>query len=189
VRSSALGRSAPVLASEGGAPARLAALLSRAPHLVVGLKAARTVDPPDWLLNAGAIRDAVWDALHDRPPALPRDVDLGFFDARDLSAAREAAVERALRAARPRRPARLRVPPQPDAGPRRAVRAPRRREGPARALAVHALRPRRIRDDRPLRPHEWRGRGTLAGPVSSAAPTRRLSGARAAFSYRTWRFS
>ena len=65
------------------------------------LRAARDVDAPDWLINAGAIRDAVWDAYHHRPAATLRDVDLGFFDGDDLSPQREAEVEAALRACAP----------------------------------------------------------------------------------------
>jgi hypothetical protein len=86
------------------------------------LRAAREVDPPDWLITAGAIRTAVWDHLHgfapgdsppataaspppDSPPARPpaslADVDLAFFDAADLSPTRDAAVEAALRAVAP----------------------------------------------------------------------------------------
>ena len=62
------------------------------------LQAARDVDAPDWLINAGAIRDVVFDALHDRPLTTPpRDVDLGFFDPDDLSPERDAEVEAALR--------------------------------------------------------------------------------------------
>jgi len=68
------------------------------------LRAAREVDAPDWLINAGAIRDAVWDAYHGRPPAVPRDVDVGFFDPDDLSPKREDAVEAALRACAPELP-------------------------------------------------------------------------------------
>jgi hypothetical protein len=65
---------------------------------MAALRAARDVDAPDWLINAGAIRDVVWDALHDRPlTAAPRDVDLGFFDPSDLTPAREDEIERALR--------------------------------------------------------------------------------------------
>jgi hypothetical protein len=71
---------------------------------MAALRAARDVDAPDWLINAGVIRDAVWDAYHDRPPAMPRDVDLGFFDADDLSPQRDAAVEAALRACAPKLP-------------------------------------------------------------------------------------
>jgi hypothetical protein len=90
------------LASEGGAPARLSAVLRQAPHVMKALSAARDADPPDWLVSAGAVRDAVWDALHDRlPTAMPRDIDLGFFDPADLTAARDQAVEADLRAREP----------------------------------------------------------------------------------------
>jgi hypothetical protein len=93
------------LASAGGDALRLATAVRAAPPLMQALRAARDVGAPDWLVCAGAIRDAVWDALHDRPPtALPRDVDLGFFDSRDLSAERDEAVEAALRARAPALP-------------------------------------------------------------------------------------
>lgn len=66
------------------------------------LTAARDVNPPDWLINAGAIRDAVWDDLHGLPHTTPpRDVDLGFFDLDDLTPERDAEVEAALRARAP----------------------------------------------------------------------------------------
>jgi uncharacterized protein len=85
------------LASEGGQPQRVAAVLRRSPPVMAALLAAREVAAPEWLVSAGAVRDAVWDALHDRPPiAMPRDVDLGFFDPTDLTPARDAAVEAAL---------------------------------------------------------------------------------------------
>jgi uncharacterized protein len=80
---------------------QLVSIVRRTPHLMVALRAARKVDAPDWLINAGAIRDVVWDAYHDRPPAMPRDVDIGFFDADDLSPQRDDAVEAALRACAP----------------------------------------------------------------------------------------
>jgi hypothetical protein len=49
--------------------------------LMRALRAARTVDPPDWLIGAGAIRNVVWDRLHghERPTPLA-DVDLVFFE-------------------------------------------------------------------------------------------------------------
>lgn len=66
------------------------------------LLAAREVDPPDWLIAAGAIRDVVWDELHGRPPtAMPRNIDLGFFDPTDLSPTYERAVQARLRARLP----------------------------------------------------------------------------------------
>jgi uncharacterized protein len=92
------------LASEGGDAARLADVLRRAPLLMEALHAAREVAAPDWLVSAGAIRDAVWDAGHDRPPAMPRDVDVGFFDPADLTPQRDRAVEEALCARAPHLP-------------------------------------------------------------------------------------
>jgi uncharacterized protein len=77
--------------------ARLRAVLRDAPHLMRALRAARDVGAPDWLIAAGAIRDAVWDALHDRPAAPPRDVDVCYFDRTDLTVERDAAVDAALR--------------------------------------------------------------------------------------------
>jgi hypothetical protein len=98
-------RPSSALASEGGPPRRLAAVLLRSPPVMAALVAARDVAAPDWLVSAGAVRDAVWDALYGRPPtAIPRDVDLGFFDPADLTPAREAAVEAALRRRAPELP-------------------------------------------------------------------------------------
>jgi hypothetical protein len=63
--------------------------------LMRALRAARTVDPPDWLIGAGAIRDRVWDHLHGFAPAVPsRDLDLVFFDQQSLGSERERSVQR-----------------------------------------------------------------------------------------------
>ena len=59
------------------------------PSLVAALEAARDVDPPDWLLGAGAVRTAVWDRLHGFEPSEPKDVDVVFFDPADLSPERD----------------------------------------------------------------------------------------------------
>jgi hypothetical protein len=72
------------------------------PWLMRALRAARVVDAPDWLLCAGALRNAVWDHLHGyASPSELADVDVGFFDASDLSSARDAAIESALHARAP----------------------------------------------------------------------------------------
>jgi hypothetical protein len=95
-------RSVIVLASDGGDAMRLSAIVRESPHLMSALEAARAVDASDWLIGAGAIRDAVWDSLHDRPPiAVPRDVDLAFFDAVDLTPTRERSVRLDLLARTP----------------------------------------------------------------------------------------
>jgi hypothetical protein len=83
---------------------RLRALVRDSPVLMEALRAVRDVDPPDWLISAGAIRDAVWDALHDRAPATPRDIDVGYFDPTDLTPARDAAVSQALHERAPELP-------------------------------------------------------------------------------------
>lgn len=50
------------------------------------LRAAREVDLPDWCVGAGIIRNMVWDYLHGYPGrSRPRDVDLAYFDANDIS--------------------------------------------------------------------------------------------------------
>jgi hypothetical protein len=93
------------LASEGGEAERLAAVLRHSPVLMEALRVARDVDPPDWLIGAGAVRDAVWDAIHERSlTAAPRDVDVAFFDPSDLTATRDLSVEAALRARAPHLP-------------------------------------------------------------------------------------
>ena len=61
------------------------------------LEAARLVNPPEWLIGAGVIRDVVWDRLHEYTTPTPhRDIDVGFFDPFDLSPARDLEVEAEL---------------------------------------------------------------------------------------------
>jgi hypothetical protein len=84
---------------------RVRAVLRRAPVVMEALRVARDVDVPDWLIAAGAIRDVVWDDTHGRPPtAIPRDVDVAFFDSADLTPDRDRIVEEALRARAPHLP-------------------------------------------------------------------------------------
>jgi uncharacterized protein len=66
------------------------------------LRAARVVDPPDWLIGGGVIRDLVWDHLHDPlQPLIPKDVDLAFFDPAMLGREHEQSILNALRAQAP----------------------------------------------------------------------------------------
>ena len=86
----------------GDLEARLVALVRGSPVLMRALRAARAVDPPDWLIGAGAIRDRVWDHLHGFTRATPvKDVDLAFFDPASLGGERERSVQRALTALAP----------------------------------------------------------------------------------------
>ncbi len=52
---------------------------------------------PDSAVGAGFVRSAIWDAAHRfaTPTPLP-DIDVLYFDARNRSRGREAAIERAL---------------------------------------------------------------------------------------------
>jgi hypothetical protein len=76
---------------------RLAVLVRRSASLMRALRAVRVLDPPDWLIGAGAIRDRVWDSLHGAvPPAASLDVDLAFYDASCLGGERERSVQSAV---------------------------------------------------------------------------------------------
>ncbi len=58
---------------------RLTALIRSSTVLMRALRAARTVNPPDWLIGGGVIRDRAWDHLHGyAKPACTKDVDLAF---------------------------------------------------------------------------------------------------------------
>jgi hypothetical protein len=62
----------------------------------------RRVDPPDWVVGAGVIRNLVWDELHgydNRTPA--KDVDVAFFDEADLTRHRDRVLEAELGAGLP----------------------------------------------------------------------------------------
>jgi hypothetical protein len=83
-------------------PGRLESLVRSTPWLLEALRAARDVDPPDWLVGGGVLRDLVWDRLHGRSRSSPpRDLDLAFFDPARLDPARDAEVEQALASASP----------------------------------------------------------------------------------------
>ena len=44
-------------------PGRLVDMVRATPWLLEALRAARDVDPPDWLVGRGVLRDLVWDRL------------------------------------------------------------------------------------------------------------------------------
>jgi hypothetical protein len=86
----------------GELEARLVALVRCSPVLMRALRAARAVDPPDWLIGAEVIRDRVWDHLHGFTRPVPaKDLDLAFFDPVSLGSERERNVQSALTAQAP----------------------------------------------------------------------------------------
>jgi uncharacterized protein len=85
--------------------ARLIALARATPWFMQALAHVRALGLREWCIGAGAVRNLVWDALqgHAVPSALA-DVDVAFFDDADLSAARDAALERELHSHAPETP-------------------------------------------------------------------------------------
>lgn len=78
---------------------RLRTIATASPWFMRALRAARTCLPPalPWCIGAGAVRNLVWDALHGHAqPSALADIDLAFFDPRDLSPARDAALQAEL---------------------------------------------------------------------------------------------
>ena len=82
--------------------ARLKEVVQDCGWLMDALRAVRSLGLSSWCIGAGAVRNAVWDALsgHHRPSALS-DVDVAFFDADDLDAERDAALQARLAAVLP----------------------------------------------------------------------------------------
>jgi hypothetical protein len=76
---------------------RLIEIAQRSDWMMSALQAARALQLNAWCIGAGAVRDAVWDALYG--PATvhrPRDVDLAFFDTTDLSRERDLFLQHRL---------------------------------------------------------------------------------------------
>jgi uncharacterized protein len=75
----------------------LVAMVRSSALLMRALDVARAVDPPDWLIGSGVIRNLVWDRLHGfERPTTPTDLDLIFFDPAALGEEREQEVRDAL---------------------------------------------------------------------------------------------
>lgn len=80
-----------------GAQEQFEAIVRGTPWLMGALRAVRDVGPPDWLVGAGALRNAVWDHLHGYESPTPlADVDVGFYDPDDVSPARDRSLQDAL---------------------------------------------------------------------------------------------
>ena len=64
---------------------RLIALVRRSKWMMDALVAVRSLGLSSWCIGAGAVRNLVWDALHDRSePSELADVDVTYFDAECL---------------------------------------------------------------------------------------------------------
>lgn len=80
-------------------------MASTSAWLAPALQAARSLDLASWCIGAGAVRNLVWDALHGHSgPSHLADLDFVYFDAADLDARRDAALQRQLCLAAPQIP-------------------------------------------------------------------------------------
>ena len=77
-------------------------IIRNTPWFMRALRVVRSVAPPEACIGSGAVRNAVWDALHGYPePSFLADVDVPYFDPDDVSEASEKRYERRLEALKP----------------------------------------------------------------------------------------
>ncbi|HEX4507225.1 MAG TPA: nucleotidyltransferase family protein [Alphaproteobacteria bacterium] len=79
--------------------------IARQPPMMDVLRLVEALDLPDCWIGAGFVRNAVWDALHDRPwsPSYG-DIDVVYFDVGDAGAERDIALEARLARSMPGAP-------------------------------------------------------------------------------------
>ena len=84
---------------EGLYEAELRRIMRDSDWLMGILEVVRDCDPPDWLVGGGVIYKLVWNHLHGyTETAHIKDVDVVFFDPKNLGPERELTVERCLSA-------------------------------------------------------------------------------------------
>jgi hypothetical protein len=76
--------------------AELTAILQRDPVLAQALPILAALDLPDAWIGAGAVRNPVFDHLHELKPAPLADIDVAWFDPADASPRRDADIEAEL---------------------------------------------------------------------------------------------
>ena len=75
----------------------LGRIVAESAWFMAALGHVRALGLASWCIGAGALRDLVWDTLHDRPDACrSSDLDVAWFDASDLSQATDVALQAEL---------------------------------------------------------------------------------------------
>ena len=88
--------------SEADLDQRLVAIAGGCSWFMEALVAVRRLGLSEWCIGAGAVRNLVWDALHDKASPSPlSDVDVAYFDPTDIAAQRDAELQRELVSLRP----------------------------------------------------------------------------------------
>lgn len=76
---------------------RLITIVRNQDWLMNILKAVRNLELPDWYIAAGAIRNTVWSKLHNYSDNIKlNDIDVVYFDSKDLTTAKEKETETRL---------------------------------------------------------------------------------------------
>jgi uncharacterized protein len=92
-------------ASESHLTAELILLAQNSVWLMPALKAVHALHLSSWCIGAGAVRNLVWDHLHQfEAPTELRDVDVAYFDPGDLRPETEQGIQAVLSARSPRLP-------------------------------------------------------------------------------------
>ena len=66
------------------------------------LKVVRDCNVPNWLVGGGVIRNIVWDSLHGyNIPTSLKDLDVAFYDSKDLSIERDKLIQEKLKNSQP----------------------------------------------------------------------------------------
>jgi uncharacterized protein len=77
--------------------ARLVGIVNGSPWFCRLLDAGQSLELSSWCIGAGALRNLVWDRLHDHGQPSPlRDIDFAHFDSNDLSPAQDRALQTRL---------------------------------------------------------------------------------------------
>jgi len=81
---------------------QLVEIVASTPWFMTALHAVRKLDLLDWCIGAGAVRNLVWDALHQyTSPSALADVDVAYFDIASLSTERDGVIQSRLSALSP----------------------------------------------------------------------------------------
>jgi len=77
---------------------QLCKIIKQQEWLMEALREVRKLNLPDWYIAVGAVRNTVWNYLHNYPTTINQnDVDVVYFDCLDMRGKREKIFEKSLR--------------------------------------------------------------------------------------------
>jgi len=76
---------------------QLITIASESPWFMEALLAVRKLELSSWCIGAGAVRNLVWDALHETAsPSALSDIDVAYYDGTNLTAERDTQLQQTL---------------------------------------------------------------------------------------------